>query len=59
VNVAGVLRQKRSAEQTAKDNPWAARMARIGILSRGVIHLLGSISEVRWPPWCANRWDGC
>ena len=40
MNVAEILHHKRSAERTAKDNPWAARMARVGILSRGVIHLL-------------------
>ncbi len=40
MSLADVLRQKSKAERTAKENPWPARMARIGILARGVIHLL-------------------
>jgi hypothetical protein len=41
VNVAAALHlDKRSAERAAKDSPWPSRVARIGILARGVIHLL-------------------
>jgi hypothetical protein len=40
VTVAELLHHKHRAERTAKDNPWPARMARVGIVSRGVIHLV-------------------
>ena len=37
VNASTVLHR---AEREAKDNPWPTRMARIGILARGAIHLI-------------------
>jgi hypothetical protein len=40
VTVAELLHVKHRAERGAKDNPWPARVARVGILARGVIHLL-------------------
>lgn len=40
MTVADLLSSKHRAEQEAKDNPWPARVARVGILARGVIHLL-------------------
>lgn len=40
VTVAELLHSKHRAERGAKDNPWPARVARIGIVARGVIHLV-------------------
>jgi hypothetical protein len=40
VTSATVRLHKDRAERTAKDSPWPARMARIGLLARGIIHLL-------------------
>jgi hypothetical protein len=47
VSAAAVLHPHLSS-----DNPWPARVARIGILSRGVIHLL-----VGWLAWSLARGD--
>jgi hypothetical protein len=40
VNTSSLLHPKHRAERTAKDNPWPARVARVGIVARGMIHLL-------------------
>jgi hypothetical protein len=40
VTVAELLHSKHQARREAKENPWPARVARVGIAARGVIHLL-------------------
>ena len=40
MSVAELLHSKHRAERKAKDNPWPERVARVGIVARGVIHLL-------------------